>query len=761
MIIIGYRRSLFLLFQNCLKLLFSVLMLVYLSQPLTLSAASNLSLSLGEKQFLRSINSIKLCVGPDSIPLDSIENGIHVGVNAEFMVLFERMIGIPIRLIPTDTWKESISNAKSGDCDIISLIQQTPGRKEYLYFTESYVEIPFVVVTTQEKFFAANLEHLIDNQLAIREGYAYAELLRKRYPDIQLKELGSIEQGLEAVNSGKIFGYLTGLQIAGSAIQDGGYSNLKISGQFDELTTIKLGIGVNKTNPFLVSIFNKAIASLTESQTKRINNSWLTVKYEIVEDYQKLYQLAAGAIVIMLFLLYRQRNLRIHNRQLESREREIWQQAKFDFLTGLPNRRYFQEKLETHITQSIDRNISFGLLLIDLDGFKEVNDTLGHDQGDMLLKEASKRIRGCIKEQHTLARLGGDEFVVILAGLSMQSECEHIAQSILHCLKEPFQLKQQAFVSASIGMTAFPKDASTMVELMKNVDQAMYAAKGKGRNMHHHFSPQMRDDALARMTMINDLRQAIKKEEFTVYYQPIVDLQSMQVTKCEALIRWLHPTRGFVSPIEFVSILEDTRMIIEAGEFVFKQSAKQAKLWRESLHPEFQISVNTSAVQFQGRATAGWSEYLDQQKLSKSSIALEITESMLMEGYDDITSHLSGLRNSGFQISLDDFGTGYSSLAYLKKFDIDFLKIDKAFVNNLHQGSNDMVLCEAIIVMAHKLGLKVIAEGVETKEQQILLSEAGCDFGQGYIFSKPVCASDFEKIPLISNISPTLTSVNI
>ncbi len=735
-----------------------LLLAVVLFSANALEAANKINFRDSERQFLASLDSIKLCVGPDSIPLDSIDQGVHVGVNAEFMKLFESLIEVPIELVATESWNESIERVKNADCDIISLIVETPRRREFLFFTDTYVEIPFVVVTTQEKFFQTNLSEIIDKPLGIRSGYAYVELLRARYPNIQLTEFDSIEEGFEMVNSGRIFGYLTGLQIAGFAIQEGGYSNLKISGQFDELTNIKLGIGVNKSKPFLVDIFNKAIASISESEIKRINNSWLTVRYEIGEDYQKVYQITAGAIAIVLFLLYRQRNLREHNRQLEIREKEIWQEAKFDFLTGLPNRRFFQEKIEAEITQAVTDKRYFSLLLIDLDGFKEVNDTLGHDQGDELLVEASQRIKSCLPEDSILARLGGDEFVVILRNVYEQQVIGRIAQNILNAIKAPFQLRQQAFISASIGVTVCPEDSTTMVELMKNVDQAMYAAKEKGRNVFHRFTLQMRKDAIARMNLIGDLRKAIEREEFEVFYQPIISLDTMEVKKCEALIRWKHPEKGYISPVTFIPILEDTQMIIEVGDQVFKQSARQVKLWREIIDPNFQISVNTSPVQFESRSTVGWSDYLESLQLDISSIGIEMTESMLMEGYDDITSHLSGLRETGFQISLDDFGTGYSSLSYLKKFDIDYLKIDKSFVNNLREGSSDMVLCEAIIVMAHKLGLKVIAEGVETIDQQELLSKAGCDYGQGYLFSKPVNGQEFIEIPSVKESLRALSS---
>jgi diguanylate cyclase (GGDEF)-like protein len=729
----------------------TLLVLLYVgSFIIPLNAASKINFSDSERQFLSSMDSIKLCVGPDSIPLDTIENGNHVGVNAEFMAIFESLIQVPIELVTTNSWNESIDKVKSSSCDIISLIQETPNRRNFLFFTDTYVEIPFVVITTQEKFFPTNLAEIIDKPLGIRAGFAYVELLRARYPGIDLTEVNTIEEGFNLVNSGRLFGYLTGFQIAGYAIQEGGRGNLKISGQFDELTNIKLGIGINKSKPFLVDIFNKAIASISASEKKRINNSWLVLKYEIGEDYQKVYQITAAAIVIVLFLLYRQRNLREHNRQLEVREKEIWQEAKFDFLTGLPNRRFFQEKIESEIVNSLADDGSFSLLLIDLDGFKEVNDTLGHDQGDELLIEASQRINSCLPENSILARLGGDEFVVILRNINEPKIIARVAQNILNAVKAPFQLRQQAFVSASIGITVCPEDSSTMVELMKNADQAMYAAKERGRNVFHRFTPQMRKDAVARMNLIGDLRKAIEREEFEVFYQPIIDLESLKVKKCEALIRWNHPEKGFISPVVFIPILEDTQMIIEVGEQVFKQSAKQVKIWRQTIDPEFEISVNTSPVQFENRSTIGWSNYLKELQLDISAIGIEMTESMLMEGYHDITSHLSELRDSGFQISLDDFGTGYSSLSYLKKFDIDYLKIDKSFVNNLKAGSSDMVLCEAIIVMAHKLGLKVIAEGVETHDQQVLLKQAGCDYGQGFLFSKPVSSQDFMNIPVVA-----------
>ena len=722
-------------------------------------AASLISLTEQETAFLSSISEIKLCVGPDTMPLDDIVRGSHTGINAEYMKIFETMLSIPIRLVVTSRWDESLEFVKQGKCDIISLASKTPQRETYLTFTESYVNIPFVVVTTQEKFFVSKMSDLIDQELGVRRGYAYVDLLKNRFPKIKLVEINSLPEGLEMVNNGEIFGYLSGLHIVGYAIQTGGYTNLKINGQFDELSTINLGIGVRKQMWPLKDIFNKAIAAVDPQEKKRIDSSWLTVRYEIVEDYQRIIQLAIAASIVLMFLAYRQFHLRKHNIQLAEREREIWNQANFDFLTGLPNRRLFQDRLAQKISRVSRKGEPFALILIDLDEFKEVNDTLGHDQGDQLLIEAAERIKSCLRESDTLARLGGDEFVVILNDIDGDGGVETVVQKILNSLKAPFKLKENAFISASVGITMCPKDSKDMVEILKNADQAMYAAKENGRNNFHYFTPSMQHEAMVRMLLIKELRIAIEEEQFELFYQPIVDLKSGKIDKAEALIRWKHPTKGYVSPLEFIPILEETRMIIKVGKWVFIESVKQAKKWRKKYHARFQISVNTSPLQFQSNSTVDWHMLTKNLGVAPQAIGIEITESMLMEGSDNISDHLLELRDSGFQVSLDDFGTGYSSLSYLRKFDIDYLKIDKSFVKNLSDDSDDMVLCEAIIVMAQKLELKVIAEGVENKSQQYLLAGANCDYGQGYHFAKPMDAKDFEL--LLENQTNKLPEYNV
>ncbi|HEY6094111.1 MAG TPA: EAL domain-containing protein [Gallionellaceae bacterium] len=427
----------------------------------------------------------------------------------------------------------------------------------------------------------------------------------------------------------------------------------------------------------------------------------------------------------------------------------IRQHAYFDALTKLPNRRLFQDRLDQEIKKSHRTGLPFALLYVDLDRFKEVNDTLGHSVGDTLLIEAAERINKCVRESDTVARLGGDEFTIILTEIGDRGVTEGIANHITQSMMRPFHLGNETmYVSASIGIALYPADATDAENMLRCADQAMYAAKNAGRNRFSYFTSEMQDAALKRLRMLSDLRLALPRQQLHVYYQPIVELASGNITKAEALLRWKHPAQGLISPTEFIPLAEETNLINEIGDWVFMQSAQQAKLWRSKYAADFQISVNKSPVQFRSDETtfARWLEYLDKQELPGSSIVLEITEGLLMESRREIADRLLSFHRSGLQISLDDFGTGYSSLAYLKKFDIDFLKIDQSFVQNMTRGSDDLALCEAIIVMAHKLGIKVIAEGVETAEQRDLLASAGCDYGQGYYFSCPVPAAEFEKL---------------
>lgn len=428
----------------------------------------------------------------------------------------------------------------------------------------------------------------------------------------------------------------------------------------------------------------------------------------------------------------------------------ILSQANYDQLTGLPNRNLFKNRLELEIKKSYCNESTLTLLLLDLDHFKDINDTLGHDKGDDLLREVALRLRFCIDQADTVARLGGDEFAVIITNSAANHlHVETLSRQIIQEMNKPFKFRHgqiNHYISTSIGIASYPQDGIDMKGLMKHADQAMYAAKLQGRNRFCYFTASMQQEAHEKMLLTHDLRQAIEKNELHIYFQPILELSSGCIVKVEALLRWKHPLRGMISPATFIPLAEESGLIVEIGEMVFKRSIALIDQWRRAYGYMIQISVNVSPVQFKFMNNFHWLDHLSQLGLPGNCINMEITEGLLLKDSSVVQDYLLGFRNNGIEVSIDDFGTGFSSLSYLKKFDIDYLKIDRSFINQLIDNATDRVLVEAIIVMAHKLDIKTIAEGVETKEQEDLLVHFGCDYVQGFLYSIPIAQRAFEQL---------------
>lgn len=432
--------------------------------------------------------------------------------------------------------------------------------------------------------------------------------------------------------------------------------------------------------------------------------------------------------------------------QHKEREELIWRQANYDHLTNLPNRQMFQGRLQEAMKNTDQQNSAMALIFLDLDLFKDVNDTLGHAMGDKLLQEVAQRLLLCVRDTDTVARVGGDEFTIIVSDVPNNSVVERICEKVLEQMALPYTLGEHVVcLSASIGVTMYPEDTTDAGELLKFADMAMYAAKECGRNRYCFFLPAMSEAIQAQQTFSENMRTAMAESQFVLYYQPIIDMHTGEVGKLEALIRWENPELGLVPPSEYIPFAEDSGLIVEIGEWVFYAAVQQAKIWHEKGH-SYQLSVNVSPVQFYGEGldVPKWVQIIHDAGLAPSSIVIEITERLLLEENPIVIQNLKQLREAGLQIALDDFGTGFSSLTYLKRYPIDYIKIDQSFVRHLAPESEDLALCEAMIMMAQKLGLGVIAEGIEGKLQEQLLMEAGCSLGQGYLYSRPVNAHDFE-----------------
>jgi len=428
-------------------------------------------------------------------------------------------------------------------------------------------------------------------------------------------------------------------------------------------------------------------------------------------------------------------------------EELIRRQANYDAVTGLPNRHMFSERLAEGARNAEERGGKLALLLIDLDHFKEVNDTLGHTAGDRLLVEVSKLLLKDAPPDVTIARIGGDEFALILPSVPDAREAAIVAGDLLKRFEMPIQIGyEQVFITASIGISLLPDHTRSLEDLFKSADQALYAAKASGRNCLRFFTSALQDAAVERVRLATDLRRAITDNQLTVHFQPIIDLRTGRIAKAEALVRWRHPERGMVSPAVFIPVAEETGLIVPLGEFVARQSIAEVARCRREFDPAFQITINQSPVQFRNNdfTGIGWIYDLAAHGIDGQAIGIEITEGLLLNAEPQVKSTLLAFHEAGIKVAIDDFGTGYSSLAYLRKFDIDTLKIDRSFVSDLEGVGLD--ICEAIIVMAHRLGLDVVAEGVETARQRDILKSIGCDYAQGFLYAPGLPAADLEAM---------------
>jgi diguanylate cyclase (GGDEF)-like protein/PAS domain S-box-containing protein len=432
---------------------------------------------------------------------------------------------------------------------------------------------------------------------------------------------------------------------------------------------------------------------------------------------------------------------RIHYQQA------IEHQATHDNLTGLANRTLLHDRISQAIAFARRSSRSVAVMLLDLDHFKHVNDAYGHSAGDDLLKEVAARLRLCVRESDTVARLGGDEFVIVLADLVQPEDVEGIAAKITDALARPIGIgEREAYVGASIGISIYPRDGEHGEILLRNADMAMYRVKEHGRNSVRLFSPEMATMAIERFDMEGALRRAMERNELLLHYQPKIDLATRRIVGAEALVRWQHPQIGLVHPNEFIPLAEETGLVVPLGAWVMKEAMRQHMAWRAAGLPPIKLSINLSARQFRLENLPDLVEAaLKETGASAEAFIFELTESMVMQDAERALSVMHALKQLGIALSLDDFGTGYSSLSYLRRFPIDEVKIDRSFVRDLHHDPDDAAIAAAVVALAHSLGLRVVAEGVELEAQVTVLEKLGCGEVQGFFFGRPLAVEDFEE----------------
>ena len=440
-------------------------------------------------------------------------------------------------------------------------------------------------------------------------------------------------------------------------------------------------------------------------------------------------------------------------------EQQMEYQAYHDSLTGLANRRLFQEHLTLALALAQRKRRPVAVLVLDLDHFKVVNDSLGHTLGDTLLKEVANRLRLSVREGDVVARVGGDEFTIVLQELEKKEDAAAMAQRVLRIIAEPMEVEgQRLYITTSIGITVFPDDGEDAETLLKNADNAMYRAKAVGRNTYEMSTQELSRSMQERLTLESGLHLAMERNEFEVYYQPQIDIRSMRIVGMEALLRWRHPDRGLMTPGTFLSVAEERGFIVLIGDWVLRTALNQARLFRDLGFRDFRVAVNLSARQFRELSLVDSIESaVKQSNLDPRCLELEITESVAMENIDLTLKVLERLRRTGISIAIDDFGMGHSSLSYLKRFPIDCLKIDRNFVEDLPDRFEDAAIVRSVIELAQGLNLRVVAEGVETKPQLDFLKQHGCREVQGFYFGFPVPALQFQETLVQSKLGPELS----
>lgn len=698
-----------------------------------------IGLSAKERAWLLEHPVIRVGVHTAYMPIEFYSEANRFrGISMDYLNRLESILGVTFK-------KADYENNMSKD--VVDMISANPNPKQlsqygFISLKDPFLTFPYSIYTHTRTDDINSWEDLEGKRVAVFRNGLMPQVLVK-FPGVKLVPVGLAEDAFMALQDGTADAYV------GNEVVVDYVSNIQGLNYIKKVATTsykaQIYMLVRNDSPELKSILEKTFTYM-EPERSDIIKRWSPGNNQ--QTKHTLQIVLVLMLLLLAFILYKSYRLSqtIKEQDKLSQER-IWHQANFDFLTNLPNRMMFHNRLQEEIKKADRTNLPMGLLYLDLDNFKQINDQFGHATGDELIKEVADRISGCIRSIDTNARIGGDEFTVIMGELTDLTAMEKVSRKILSRLEQPFYLNRHTiYITVSIGITIYPNDSNKIEDLLMFADQAMYEAKRLGKNRYQFFTSTMQEISIIRHTITNDLRTALASRELAVFYQPIVDLNSGAVIKAEALVRWLHPTKGLITPDHFIPIAEDTGMIHLLGDWVFERVLQDVSRLRQTYDPNFQISLNVSPRQFMTEGSLlSWLERLKKLKVAGEAINVEITEGMLLEPTESVTQIMSAFIAAKMEISIDDFGTGYSALGYLKKFDVDYLKLDRSFIQHLESSLDNEVLCEAIINMAHKLDIKVVAEGVETEAQELLLKKFGCDYAQGYLFAKPSNIAEFEE----------------
>lgn len=701
-------------------------------------SAGSINLDQQEIEWINNNRSVKVAVKTGWMPIEfKLESESSRGISMDYLNEISVLTGIKFNIVDyTDSLDKSqaqVISAVSGNLEIDHFYKVEP---PYLAMTyAAYINKNSKISSEFTSF-----NDLSKSRIAYFKSTSLGKKLREVFPEAQLIQVDIADEAFDYLRQERIDAYI------GNEIVIDYHINFHRLSFAEKLSATpfknEVYMAVNEDNPLLNSIITKALLKIG-TNNQEILNYW-NPRNLLSNDQIKI--IAILLIFILLVVLHWIYSNRKRIKKIEENYiKEIWKQAHYDYQTSIPNRLYFEVKLNELMAESSVNRIPFLLLYIDLDDFKDINDRSGHVTGDKILKEVAVRLSKCISEENFIARLGGDEFAVIVPEIDSENTAQLICEKILKSISSPFLIEENLFrLSCSIGISRYPVDTTDYIELLSFADQAMYKAKESGKNQCLNYHPELSEKNLEKVSIIHDLKEAVNSNQFKLVYQPIIDSASSKVVKLEALIRWHHPVKGNIPPDKFIGLAEDSGLIHELGQWIFNQVICDIEYLKNSYSENLLIGINVSPVQFKkNECFEAFVNKLYVHNITVSNICFEMTERLLLDASVNVVRTISKLKKQGIKFTIDDFGTGHSALGYLNKFDVDFIKIDKSFVSDIQTNIQNRIMCESIIVMSHRLGIKLIAEGVENSEQENILKSIGCDYLQGYLFERPMPIESF------------------
>lgn len=696
-------------------------------------------LSVEEKEWIKNHPVIRLGVDPEFAPFEFIENDRYQGITSDYVRLLNQRLNLNMEVQWDLNWKQVIDKVKGREVDVLSAVGKNQQRQQFLNYTEPYLKFHRVIVSLNDSPFISGIDDLKHRRVAVQINSSHHGYL-KEHSSIRPVTYNTLKEALLALSGGEVDAFVGNVASTSYWIRKLNLSNLKVAAPVSKEVQ-NLHFATRKDWPELAIILQKGLDSLSAKQHAEIAEKWTSIEFGPLFDRRLIIQ--ATILVVAFFAAVFVWNMQL-KRKVKLQTAQILRHAHYDQLTELPNRFLIQDRLNQRINEAKQLGSNVAMLSVDLDEFKRINDSCGHVLGDFILKEVAVRIGSILKDGDTLGRLGGDQFLIILCDSGDSADVAAIAQEITALFVNPFQVEGRDFIlSASIGIAIYPFDGDSPLTLLKKADSATHHAKTLLAGSYAFYT-EMLNQKVARQLIVEEaLRGALRKQEVQVFYQPKVDAQTKQVVSFEALLRWKSETLGDISPLEFIPVAEKTGDIEALGLFVIDQAlAFLAKLHDES-DRRYSMAVNMSPVQLRGSDIIEYiSSRLNNYGIDADCLEIEITEGVLMGNYPDAGHILNSLTAIGVKLAMDDFGTGYSSMSNLRKFTFNTLKIDREFIGQLPENQSDCQLVSATISMAHGLGMKVVAEGVETAAQSQYLIENNCDYLQGWLYGRPVAAEE-------------------